>query len=170
MTLEEVTKLLTRPFSIKLDIFLHNDFTVKIGDFGLATVKSQWKGTEQCQQPTGSLLWMAPEVIRMNEKNPFTFQSDVYAYGIVLYELGSGQLPYNHISNRDMILFQVGRGWIKPDIKAVKKDMPKAFVKLIQDTSAFNRDNRPLFKEVISFYEFVTFPLKQRFFTRFSVV
>lgn len=114
----------------------------------MAAVKSNWKSTEQCQQPTGSLLWMAPEVIRMNEKNPFTFQSDVYAYGIVLYELGSKQLPYNHISNRDMILFQVGRGLIKPDMSTVRKDIPKMFVKLIQDTTAFNRDNRPLFKEV----------------------
>ena len=42
------------------DIFLQEDLTVKIGDFGLATVKSKWSGPEQ--QPTGSILWMAPEV------------------------------------------------------------------------------------------------------------
>ena len=28
------------------DIFLHEDSTVKIGDFGLATVKTGWSGTE----------------------------------------------------------------------------------------------------------------------------
>ena len=46
------------------NIFLHDDnFTVKIGDFGLATVKSRWSPTgQQAQQPTGSILWMAPEV------------------------------------------------------------------------------------------------------------
>ena len=33
------------------------------------------------QQPTGSILWMAPEVIKMSEDNPYTFQSDVYAFG-----------------------------------------------------------------------------------------
>ena len=49
------------PASYK-DIFLLDDFTVKIGDFGLATVKSRWSGAEQVQQPTGSILWMAPEV------------------------------------------------------------------------------------------------------------
>ena len=41
-----------------LDIFLTEDLTVKIGDFGLATVKTRWSGSHQFQQPTGSILWM----------------------------------------------------------------------------------------------------------------
>jgi serine/threonine protein kinase len=36
------------------NIFLHDDnFTVKIGDFGLATVKSRWKDSQPVRQPTG---------------------------------------------------------------------------------------------------------------------
>lgn len=31
---------------------------MKIGDFGLATVKSRWSGSQQVEQPTGSVLWM----------------------------------------------------------------------------------------------------------------
>ncbi|XP_039403650.1 RAF proto-oncogene serine/threonine-protein kinase isoform X2 [Mauremys reevesii] len=83
------------------NIFLHEGLTVKIGDFGLATVKSRWSGSQQVEQPSGSVLWMAPEVIRMQDNNPFSFQSDVYSYGIVLYELMTGELPYSHINNRD---------------------------------------------------------------------
>lgn len=41
-----------------LDIFLHEGWTVKIGDFGLATVKSRWSGSKQVEQPSGSILWM----------------------------------------------------------------------------------------------------------------
>lgn len=52
----------------------------------------------------GSILWMAPEVIRMKDDNPYSFQSDVYAFGVVLYELFSGQLPYSHISNKDQVI------------------------------------------------------------------
>jgi pole hole protein len=40
------------------NIFLHDDLTVKIGDFGLATAKVRWSGiTGQNLQPTGSILW-----------------------------------------------------------------------------------------------------------------
>lgn len=36
------------------NIFLHDDnFTVKIGDFGLATVKARWKDSQPHSQPTG---------------------------------------------------------------------------------------------------------------------
>ena len=39
------------------NIFLHDDnFTVKIGDFGLATVKQKWKDSQQVKQPTGMYI------------------------------------------------------------------------------------------------------------------
>ena len=46
------------------NIFLHDDnFTVKIGDFGLATVKSRWKDSQPVRQPTGMLLSGLLEII-----------------------------------------------------------------------------------------------------------
>ena len=51
------------------DIFLHEDSTVKIGDFGLATVKTRWSGSEQQKQPTGSILWMVSQQRLFNALN-----------------------------------------------------------------------------------------------------
>ena len=42
---------------------------------------------------------MAPEIIQIKE-DAFSFQSDVYAFGVVLYELLSGILPYSDGGNR----------------------------------------------------------------------
>ncbi|XP_060095842.1 RAF proto-oncogene serine/threonine-protein kinase isoform X4 [Heteronotia binoei] len=135
------------------NIFLHEDRTVKIGDFGLATVKSRWSGSQQVEQPTGSVLWMAPEVIRMQDSNPFSFQSDVYSYGIVLYELMTGELPYSHINNRDQIIFMVGRGYASPDLSKLYKNCPKAMKRLVADCLKKVREERPLFPQILSSIE-----------------
>uniref|UniRef100_A0A673Y1U9 non-specific serine/threonine protein kinase n=1 Tax=Salmo trutta TaxID=8032 RepID=A0A673Y1U9_SALTR len=131
------------------NIFLHEGWTVKIGDFGLATVKSRWSGSEQVEQPSGSILWMAPEVIRMQDANPYTFQSDVYGYGVVLFELMSGTLPYSQINNRDQILFMVGRGYLSPDLSLLSSSSPKSMKRLIIDCLKFKRDERPLFPQIM---------------------
>ncbi|XP_070558827.1 serine/threonine-protein kinase B-raf-like isoform X11 [Ptychodera flava] len=135
------------------NIFLHDDMTVKIGDFGLATVKSRWSGSERIEQPTGSILWMAPEVIRMQDPNPYTPQSDVYAFGVVLYELVTGQLPYSNINNKDQIIWMVGRGYLSPNPEDSRSDTPKAFKRLMSDCCKKNRDERPLFPQVLASLE-----------------
>jgi len=132
------------------NIFLHDDnFTVKIGDFGLATVKSRWSSSGQFKQPTGSILWMAPEVIKMCDENPYTFQSDVYAFGIVLYELLTGTLPYTNINNKDQILFMVGCGFLKPEIVKLRTDTPKALKRLLENCLSFSREERSNFRNIL---------------------
>ncbi|KAM4610927.1 raf-1 proto-oncogene, serine/threonine kinase a isoform 1-T1 [Polymixia lowei] len=135
------------------NIFLHEGLTVKIGDFGLATVKARWSGSHQVEQPSGSILWMAPEVIRMQDNNPYSFQSDVYSYGIVLYELMTGELPYSQIANRDQIIFMVGRGYLSPDLSKLYKSCPKAMKRLVADCIKKTKDERPLFPQILSSIE-----------------
>ncbi|KAH8289258.1 hypothetical protein KR054_002424 [Drosophila jambulina] len=135
------------------NIFLHEDLSVKIGDFGLATAKTRWSGEKQANQPTGSILWMAPEVIRMQELNPYSFQSDVYAFGIVMYELLAECLPYGHISNKDQILFMVGRGLLRPDMSQVRSDAPQALKRLAEDCIKYTTKDRPLFRPLLNMLE-----------------
>uniref|UniRef100_A0A8C9X463 RAF proto-oncogene serine/threonine-protein kinase n=1 Tax=Sander lucioperca TaxID=283035 RepID=A0A8C9X463_SANLU len=135
------------------NIFLHEGLTVKIGDFGLATVKARWSGSHQVEQPSGSILWMAPEVIRMQDNNPYSFQSDVYSYGIVLFELMTGELPYSLIATRDQIIFMVGRGYLSPDLSKLYKNCPKAMKRLVADCIKKSKDERPLFPQILSSIE-----------------
>ena len=45
----------------------------------------------------------APEVIRMDESDPYTFKSDVYSFGVVVYELICRELPYPNVRDRDQV-------------------------------------------------------------------
>nr|XP_014347064.1 PREDICTED: serine/threonine-protein kinase B-raf-like isoform X1 [Latimeria chalumnae] len=89
----------------------------------------------------------------MQDKNPYSFQSDVYAFGIVLYELMTGQLPYLNINNRDQIIFMVGRGYLSPDLSKVRSNCPKAMKRLMAECLKKKREERPLFPQILASIE-----------------
>ena len=83
------------------NIFYLSNGTIKLGDFGIAT--SQKDADERI---VGSAYYLAPEVC---EGKSFSVQSDVYALGITLFQLVTGQLPYDSprvevIMNNHMII------------------------------------------------------------------
>lgn len=89
----------------------------------------------------------------MQEQNPYTFQSDVYAFGIVMYELLTMQLPYSLINNKDKILLMVGRGLLRPDMTKVRSDSPQALKRLAEDCMKVIREERPLFRLILNMLE-----------------
>ena len=123
------------------NIFLH-DKVIKI----LSTVKCSWANTKY-QQPTGSILWMAPEVIRMDTINPYTDKSDVYSLGIIIYEMVAMKLPYHHINNKERILFMVEKGSLYLDISLIKMTLPQQFKHILIDCLKFDREFRPGFTQ-----------------------
>ncbi|CAD5231619.1 unnamed protein product [Bursaphelenchus xylophilus] len=132
------------------NIFLTEGMRVKIGDFGLATVQNiSEMSSDNALTLTGSILWMAPEVIRMKEPNPYSTKSDIYSYGVVLYELLSGKLPYEHIENRDQILFCVGSGILRPNAEDIQHYAPTLLKNLFESCVSFKPERRPEFREVL---------------------
>ena len=64
--------------------------TLKITDFGLA--REVYKTTRM--SAAGTYAWMAPEVIK---SSTFSKASDVWSYGILLWEILTGETPYKGI-------------------------------------------------------------------------
>jgi serine/threonine protein kinase len=70
---------------------------IKISDFGLAISA----GTDVTHVTgVGSPAYMSPEQIR---EQPLTQQTDIYSLGVVMYQLLTGQLPYQASNNFSMI-------------------------------------------------------------------
>jgi serine/threonine-protein kinase len=64
---------------------------VKIADFGIARLESSlWR--TQVDKIIGSPLYMSPEQIQSQPIDP---RSDIFSFGVVLYQMLTGKLPFN---------------------------------------------------------------------------
>ncbi|XP_021299290.1 protein LYK2 [Herrania umbratica] len=95
------------------NIFLDEDFNAKIGNFGMARcVEDDTEYPDLSTNPaTWSLGYLAPEYLHQGVISPGI---DVFAYGIVLLEMLSGQTPISRPDKKGG-----GNIWLSEKIKAV---------------------------------------------------
>eukprot|EP00899_Mesostigma_viride_P010648 jgi/Mesvir1/19585/Mv09887-RA.1 len=111
---------------------------VKLSDFGLSVTKAEAAmGTLQDFGDTkGTPNWTAPEVW---EGKAYTRRSEVYAYGVILYELATGRFPYHGKPVAEIIGLAL-RGVPPADIPP---DCPPEFRQLMQQCISRQPDDRP---------------------------
>ncbi len=80
------------------NVFLENG-TVKVGDYGLAKFISGSQRTAQTQS-VGTVHYMAPEISTGN----YGKQIDVYAAGVLLYEMLTGRVPFDGESAGEILM------------------------------------------------------------------
>lgn len=71
------------------NVFLADDGRIKIGDFGLARAASA--NTTTGQALLGTIAYLSPELVTRGEADT---RSDVYAFGIMLFEMLTGKQPF----------------------------------------------------------------------------
>lgn len=72
------------------NVIVKSDGSLKILDFGIATAKGSAQLT-QANNVMGSVHYLAPELAKGEPASP---QSDIYALGIVFYEMLTGDVPF----------------------------------------------------------------------------
>ncbi|HKG37986.1 MAG TPA: protein kinase [Conexibacter sp.] len=84
------------------NLLVTDDGVVKLADFGIAKATEQSSIT-QVGSVLGTAAYLAPEQARGEASGP---RSDLYALGVVAYQLMSGRLPYEAMSLSELALKQ----------------------------------------------------------------
>ena len=73
------------------NVILREDGVVKVADFGLARAVTSATSTAQTGVLLGTVAYLAPEQV---ERGIADARSDVYAAGLLLFEMLTGELPH----------------------------------------------------------------------------
>ncbi|XP_048352891.1 LOW QUALITY PROTEIN: insulin receptor [Sphaerodactylus townsendi] len=118
------------------------DFTVKIGDFGMTRDIYE---TDYYRKGGKGLLpvrWMAPESLK---DGVFTAYSDVWSFGVVLWEISSlAEQPYQGLSNEQVLKFVMDGGSLERP-----ENCAEQLHGLMQMCWQYNPKMRPSFLEII---------------------
>jgi serine/threonine-protein kinase len=108
----------------------------KIMDFGLARVAG---GTLVTKEPTimGTVAYMSPEQARGEAVD---HRTDIWSLGVVLYEMISGQLPFQG-DRETSVMYSIVHEAPKP-LKALQSDIPEELEHVVGKALAKNLDDR----------------------------
>ncbi|XP_022217538.1 ephrin type-B receptor 1-B isoform X2 [Drosophila obscura] len=125
------------------NVLVNAQLICKIADFGLSREIENASDAYTTRGGKIPVRWTAPEAIAFRK---FTSASDVWSYGVVLWEVMSyGERPYWNWSNQDVIK-SIEKGYRLP----APMDCPEALYQLMLDCWQKQRTHRPTFASIVS--------------------
>lgn len=118
------------------NIMITDELEIKIADFGIA-LSSNEADVTQTNTIMGSVHYLAPELARGNIA---TERSDLYALGIVFYELLTGTVPFKGEGAVNIALQHLEAEM--PSLKNVNEDLPSCLDKIIKRCTRKNPNDR----------------------------
>lgn len=123
------------------NVLVNSSLVCKIADFGLSREIENASDAYTTRGGKIPVRWTAPEAIAFRK---FTSASDVWSYGVVLWEVMSyGERPYWNWSNQDVIK-SIEKGYRLP----APMDCPEALYQLMLDCWQKQRTHRPTFSSI----------------------
>ncbi|TYI38959.1 hypothetical protein ES332_A02G066000v1 [Gossypium tomentosum] len=122
------------------NLLVDKNWTVKVGDFGLSRLKHATFLTTKTGK--GTPHWMAPEVLR-NE--PSDEKSDIYSFGVILWELATGKIPWENLNSIQVI----GTVGFMNQRLEIPKDLDPPWASIIESCWLSDPRSRPTFLELM---------------------
>jgi ABC-type oligopeptide transport system substrate-binding subunit/predicted Ser/Thr protein kinase/predicted ATPase len=118
------------------NVLIDSGGNAKLMDFGIA--RSMASRLTQEGQIEGTVFYMAPELATGKE---YDGRADLYALGVMLYELTTGELPFQHGDPVAVISQHIHAPVVPP--RAKDPSIPPALSRLIVQLMAKSPDDRP---------------------------
>ncbi|XP_042219284.1 insulin-like growth factor 1 receptor isoform X2 [Homarus americanus] len=137
-------KFVHRDLAVR-NCLLDDKLNIKISDFGMTrmTDKDYYEMNKTKYLP---VRWMPPEYLS-NRK--FTSQSDVWSYGVVIWEiLSGGARPYQHLEDNAKVMDVVINGYtLESDLP---RNTPQFLAEIVVSCWKFHGCQRPYFPQIIT--------------------
>ncbi|KAJ7295676.1 hypothetical protein O6H91_13G027200 [Diphasiastrum complanatum] len=121
------------------NLCLDEELCVKIVDFGVACSMQNCKSMSK---DIGTYRWMAPEMI---SQQPYSKKVDVYSFGIVLWEICTGLIPFQEMTSAQAA-YAVVEKEARPEQSS---DCPPALNALMKECWSPIPDERPEFSQIV---------------------
>eukprot|EP00249_Psilotum_nudum_P001642 c14259_g1_i1 orf=466-2823(+) len=139
------------------NLLLSHDLQAKVADFGVSCFESQLGKVTGAR---GTYRWMAPEMV---QEKPYSRKVDVYSFGIVLWELLTGLVPFS-----EMTAVQAAIAVAQKDERPpLWPNCPLSLSKLMQNCWSTDPNKRPEFSEVQKHLEQLHKSIKESSFKHF---
>ncbi len=116
------------------NILCDNETGPVISDLGIS--KSSIKSTNDDDEIYGIISYMAPEILRGKE---YTTASDIYSFGMIMWELMTGRMPFWDQKNDVEFTIKICKGFRPP----IVTNAPKGYIELMQECWNSDPNKRP---------------------------
>ncbi|KAK3238909.1 hypothetical protein CYMTET_51119 [Cymbomonas tetramitiformis] len=121
------------------NVLLDIHFRAKITDFGLSQ--------KQSEGILGTPYWMAPELLQGEQPSTMT---DVYAFGILLFEVFSREEPYMGLVPAEVLPAVADMNCAEEMRPKIPPGVPQLVIDLMKECWSKNRLRRPTFEEIVT--------------------
>src|SRR5437016_1781030 len=121
------------------NVLSYDVHTSLIGDLGLCQQTIDKK--DNPNKIFGVIPYLAPEVL---SKKPYTKESDIYSFGMIMWELTTGKKPFHDRPHDQYLMLDI----LKRERPQITDDTPEFYAELMKRCWDHNPENRPTAKEI----------------------